>query len=286
MMNEDRISNMEVNKSEEVLKNKGNRCSGAVVIALSLFAFSPATEAISLFGTSSSTEAVAADQSTDSSALQQYLLGDVKKGPSADVQRRLIGEELALQDALIEEAKHKGLTKGKEFDARVELARRQIIVQRYWEDYFDKLPADEKGLRALYDKASASNGDRQYRLSQILVKDNEQAMTVLASLKKKESFADTAKKYSLETMTKERGGDLGWQWKANFVPQVAQTLAFLKTGEYTLVPVAVPAGLLIVRLDATRKQTFPTFDELKPQLMGALRQQAQQKELARLKSAM
>lgn len=222
--------------------------------------------------------------SSERTALIQHLLGDAKTSPDTELRRERIGQELALQDQILVEADRLGLAGRADVQAKIELARRSLIVDAFWEDFFRKNPVKEAAVKARYQELSHANGNTQYRLSQIFVKDDAAARKVLEALSRKKSFADVAQEMTQDAATRAQGGDLGWRWKTEVVPTVARLLDFLKPGEYTRQPIVTPTGVLIVRVDASRKQDFPTFDKLRPELENMLRLQAQQTELARLQA--
>lgn len=225
-----------------------------------------------------------ASDSAARSSLVQHLMGDAKAGADANVRRERIQQELALQDKILAEADRLGLAKRSDVEARIELSRRRVIVDSYWEDFFSKNPVKEDAIKARYRELSQANGNMQYRLSQIFVKDDAAARQVLDALSRKKSFADVAKDMSQDPATRSSGGDLGWRWKTEVIPEMARLLDFLKPGEYTRQPIITPAGVLIVRVDESRKQDFPSFDKIRPELENALRVQAQQIELARIQA--
>ncbi len=225
---------------------------------------------------------LAASETFGTDGLVQFILGNAKQGPETDRRRQQVQQELALQEAVVKEADRLGVSKRPDVNAKIELARRRVVVEAYWEDFFRRNPVAEAALGQLYKDLKSVNGDSQYRLSQILVKDADGARKVLDALKKK-SFSEVAKQMSSDEATQSQGGDVGWRWKSELVPPVARALEFLKPGEITTPPISMPAGLLIVKLDEVRKQDFPALETLKSELEVALRLQAQQKELARLR---
>ena len=226
------------------------------------------------------------DTSADWTMLMQFLLGDAKDTSGAEDQRQLLEQKLALQDRILAEAKRVGVSEHPDVKVKIELARRRILVEAYWEQWFHQHPITEQQIKALYAEIRKFNDGRQYRLSQIVVKADAAARKALDSLERKKDFADVAKELSEDNATKSQGGDLGWLWKSDLVPSMARALDFLKPGQFTSTPIAVSDKLLIVRLDETRKQDYPTLDEIRIKLGNILRLRAQQQELARLREAM
>ena len=84
--------------------------------------------------------AYAADVSND--ALIDQLLADQRGTPDAPARRAELQREIVVQDALIKEAQKQGLTQTPAFMARMELARRGVIVETYWRAFLEKHPLD------------------------------------------------------------------------------------------------------------------------------------------------
>ena len=105
----------------------------------------------------------------------------------------------------------------------------------------------------------------------------------MSELKKpKTTFAAVAKSNSVDKQTSEKGGDLGWRWKTEIGPLVADKVAAAKPGDI-IGPTKGPNGVVfIVKLDSSREQEMPALETLKPQFERSFRQQMERQELARL----
>jgi peptidyl-prolyl cis-trans isomerase C len=218
----------------------------------------------------------------DPSAIVEYLMGDQKNSPNATERRELLRQQLLLQDLLMEEVGKLGLSLQPEVKVRLELAMRTVLEEAYWSDYFSKHPIKEDDLLDAYMDLKAANGNKQYRISQIFVKSESEAMQVLEKLKQNHAFVDLVKEYSLDEATRAQGGDLGWQWKSNLTPSVISVIESLKTGNIVTSPVATTSGFVVLKLDEVRDQEFPTYDSLRSKLETAQRVKIQQEQLFRL----
>ena len=198
-------------------------------------------------------------------------------------QKQRIRDELEAQDEILAEVSRLKLEGDKQVKTEIELARRKILVQAYWQLFFERNPVRESDARELYSQLRQLNGDKQYRLSQIVVSDEGAARKVLDALKDKNSFAKLAKEMSLDSTTAQQGGDLGWRWKSDLVPEFRRVIDLLAKGEYTTPPVALANGYVILTLDGVRQQAFPEFEKLRSHLMKVLTFQAQQMELRRIR---
>ena len=209
------------------------------------------------------------------------LLASQKNSSDSTKQRELLRQQILLQDLLLKEVGKQGLAKKKEVIVRLDLARRTVLVEAYWTDYFSKHPVMEVDLHETYRKLNASNGNKQYRLSQIFVKRESEIKQVVNKLKQKVLFSELVKEYSQDEATLNRGGDLGWQWKSSLTEPVLSAIGFLAPGDITMSPVTTSTGYVVLKLEEVREQEFPSFDYLRPTLESALRAKAQQEQLSR-----
>ena len=94
-------------------------------------------------------------------------------------------------------------------------------------------PVTEAELRAAYEqRISQYRVDEVRTVSHILVKTKDEADRILAEAKKNPAqFGELAKKYSLDTGTAEKGGDLGAVTRESLEPKLAEAVYAMKNGE-------------------------------------------------------
>jgi foldase protein PrsA len=85
------------------------------------------------------------------------------------------------------------------------------------------------------------------KCSHILVKKHSEALQVLERIKKGESFADLARKLSIDRGSGKRGGDLGLFGRGQMVKEFEDAAFKLKKGELTNEPVRTQFGYHIIR---------------------------------------
>lgn len=92
--------------------------------------------------------------------------------------------------------------------------------------------------------------------------------SVLAELKAGKDFGEVAKRFSDDTGTKDKGGDLGFFERRMMVPEFDEAAFNLGVGQVSDV-VKTSFGLHVIKL--TEKQSYPTFEEDKENLKNILK---------------
>ena len=193
-------------------------------------------------------------------------------------------EELISVELMAQEAVKKGFDKQAEILAQLDLARQSVLVNAFMQDYFKNHPVSEDALTQEYATAKASTGAREYKARHILVKEESEAKSIAAQLKKGGKFDRLAKKHSLDPGSKDKGGELDWSLPSTFVQPFADALEDLKKSGVSK-PVQSQFGWHIIKLDDVRDFNFPSFQEVRPSLMRRMQQQAGQKFVEDLRAA-
>lgn len=195
-------------------------------------------------------------------------------------------------EALLREAQGKGWAERPEVKARVDAAVREIsarIVSSTYLESVTQVPAgypSELEVKAAYEEGKANfQVPATYRVAQIFLaaQGSDAAATAkvrdearkLATQARQGDFAALAKSRSQDPRGAERGGEVGTLPLAQMLPEVRDTVARLKVGQVSD-PVQSAAGFHVVKLLDTQAGRTATLDEIKPQLVSAMRQQRQQ----------
>ena len=198
-----------------------------------------------------------------------------------DVQAQ-IKEEVINREIFMQEAQKRGIDGSDDYKTQIELARQAIMIRALFADYQKASPVTEADIKAEYDKFAAANGGKEYRARHILVEKEDEAVKLIAALKKGGKFEDLAKKNSKDPGSGANGGDLDWANAGSYVKEFSDALTKLEKGKMTDTPVKTQFGFHIIRLDDTRQAALPPFDQVKPQISQQLVQQklqAFQKEM-------
>lgn len=195
---------------------------------------------------------------------------------SPDLQRAL-KEELINRELLTQESIRQGLDKGIDFRDQIAQLKQTLMIQAFLENHFQKNPISDAKLREEYDRQRKLIGEgassNQYRLSQIIVSNETDAMDLIRRIQKGELFGKLAQEYSSDQASRVNGGQIGWVLPGQVVPQVANVIVNMNKGAVTNAPIQTQGGWVIVKVDDKRPFKFPTFDEAKPQLRQAIVQQ-------------
>ncbi|WP_046060202.1 foldase protein PrsA [Paracidovorax citrulli] len=184
-----------------------------------------------------------------------------------------IKEEVIAREIFLQEAQKRGLEGSQNVKDQMELARQTILIRELFADYQKANPVTDADIQAEYDKFVAANTGKEYKASHILVETEDQAKSIIASIKKGAKFDDIAKKQSKDPGSGARGGDLDWATPSSYVSEFTEALVKLDKGKMTQTPVKTQFGWHVIRLDDVREAKLPKLDEVKAQIAQQLQQQ-------------
>jgi peptidyl-prolyl cis-trans isomerase C len=184
-----------------------------------------------------------------------------------------IKEELIAREVFIQEARKRGLDATEDYKNQLELARQSILIRELFADFQKKNPVTDAEVKAEYDKFVAANGGKEFHARHILVEKEEEALALIAQIKKGGSFEELAKKASKDPGSGANGGDLDWAAAGSYVPEFSAAMTKLEKGQMTETPVKTQFGFHIIRVDDVRDTKLPALDEVKPQVSQQLQQQ-------------
>lgn len=185
-------------------------------------------------------------------------------------------DELIKREVLYEEAKKKDLAKSDEFKRRLEEFKKITLINMLLEQELKNIQqVTEKDAKDYYEK----NKDQfinptEIRLSQIVVKREDDAKKVYERVDKGEDFAKIAKELSKDEKTKALGGDMGFFKKGQLDPQIENLTFSLRKGQVSM-PINRKDGLYIFKVTDV-KGTPVEFEPIKQQLIEQLKAKKQQ----------
>lgn len=205
---------------------------------------------------------------------EQYAVGVTSK-PSAELtqeQRDQLLENLVRAAVVAENAEATGLAARPEVAGTLAIQRLELLERASAEEYLKDRPPSEEELRAEYDLRVSTMDKTQYRLAHIQVASAEDGQKVIEQLNKGGNFAALAREHSQDVNTKDQGGDLMWASPSGMPPSFATAARELKKGEVSKTPLRTDIGWHVVKLLESRDAQAPPFEEVRQQLMQAVRE--------------
>ena len=202
--------------------------------------------------------------------------------PDSPEMRKAIREDLINLEVISQTASKNGLDKQPEIAQQLELARQSVLAGAFVQDYAKTHAIGDDVLKQEYEALKKRVGNKEYKLSHILVDTEDEAKKVEAELKKGK-FAKVAKAHSKDPGSKDKGGELDWAVPSNFVQPFGEAILKLSKGEVSA-PVQTQYGWHIIKLDNIRDLKVPSFEEMKPNLEQRKQKEAIQKAIEDLRS--
>ncbi len=197
--------------------------------------------------------------------------------------RLAIKDELINREIMAQEAIKQGVDKLPETISQFELAKQTVLVNAFLQDHLKNHPISEDAIKQEYENVKQTTGSKEYNARHILVKDESEAKSIAAQLKKGAKFEDMAKKHSLDQGSRDKGGSLGWALPGNFMQTFADALVNLKKGGVSA-PVKSDAGWHLIKQDDVRDFKFPSYRDVKANIMQRLQQQTIQKAIVDMRA--
>jgi foldase protein PrsA len=195
------------------------------------------------------------------------------KVTDADIQKQIDQLKSGFKDqaAFDQALKSAGMT----VDQLKSQIKNQIITQKLVETLSANQKVSDADIKAYYDKNKSQFYQKAAkRASHILVKSDDKATAkkIVDQLEAgSTSFAAAAKKYSIDTASATKGGDLGWPTQA-YVPEFQAALDKLSKGQ-TSGLVQSQYGIHIIRVTDVRTGSQQPLAAVKSQIQQTIVQQ-------------
>jgi peptidyl-prolyl cis-trans isomerase C len=220
--------------------------------------------------------------------LDLNLKGAIAQGQKDSPElHKALTEELINRELIAQEAIKEGLEKSIDLPDQITQLKQNLLLQAYLENHFKKEPITDSKLREEYDKQKKLMGDNstaiQYKVSQIILPTESEALGVIARLQKGDSFSKLAKETSIDNSSKEQGGQIGWILPQQILRPIADFMVNLNKGAVNNSPIPIQGGWVVIKVEDKRTMKVPTFEESKNQIRQALVQQYLQETVKRLR---
>ena len=167
--------------------------------------------------------------------------------------------------------------------AQAQNAADNVLVRAYLQQWMRQNPVSKEAVAREYEAIKARSGTQELQLRQILVASEDDARKVLAQLASGSKFEDLAQLASRDASSRLQGGLLSWVPVGALNPVIAQEAAKLTKGQTSKQPVQTPAGFHVLRLEDSRPLNMPPLEQLQPQIVRNLENQAVEAHVRQLR---
>ena len=152
-------------------------------------------------------------------------------------------------------------------------------VELSLDDIEEQEESDKETLRSLYDEDKQLFTNPEQRSAQhILVDAKELAESLLEEIQQGADFSELARIHSIDTSTKDSGGNLGYFERDIMVPEFDKAVFEMSIGELSEV-VETDYGYHIIRLTEIQPENIKSFEESREQLASLHQKKAAQLKL-------
>lgn len=188
--------------------------------------------------------------------------------------RKAVLDELVIAEALAQQAIATKLNSNPDIKRAFANAQREILAQAYLIQQYNQHPITDTDVKQEYDRQVALTKEgrnaTEYKASQIVVSDEQTALTIINRLNAGEDFASLAKTVSIDPSAQKNGGDLPWSLPDQLIAPLGDTLMGLTKDTFTTTPVKTDLGWHILKLTDSRPFKAPSFEETQPHLKQSL----------------
>lgn len=219
-----------------------------------------------------------------SNELFEFYVKNAVRRPVSELtaeQKQQALDDLIRMHIVAENAVKSGVEKDPEVAQALELTRLNLLTRAVIQKQL-KDPPTEQELRTEYETFSAEQPRFEYHARHILVATEPFAQTLIDKLNKGGNFAELAKKESMDG-SKSDGGDLGWFSPTRMVKPFADAVVALQKGQITQQPVQTQFGWHVIKLEDTRDNVVPDFEQKKEEMQQRLQEKKVQAYVDELK---
>ena len=204
--------------------------------------------------------------------------------PDTPERQQAVRDELINREILAQAAVKRGLDKGPDITAQMDMARQAVLVRALFENELKGNPiTDARPAEAVRD-VQELHGHQRVQGAPHPRGQGRRRQAIIADLNKGGDFAKIAKEKSKDPGSKDNGGDLDWGPSARYVKPFADAVTTQAKGKISAAPVKTDFGYHIIRVDDVRPLKVPEFAEMKEQFRQRAQQQAIQKMVMDLRS--
>lgn len=189
-------------------------------------------------------------------------------------QKQTVIKEIVLQDAVCKEAKKRNLDQDRDYQEALKNLEYQLLQQKLILAITRDV-SDEANLRKNYDQLVEKLKDKKdLRISYIALKTESEANALHKKLvRSPKSFAEQAKRKSIDKEIAKKGGDLGFALEDAIPADILKQAKMLTKGQISK-PFLTSGKWIIIKLEDERPAEVLTFEKSKSILIQNLAQQS------------
>ncbi len=203
--------------------------------------------------------------------------------------KRRFLDELITRELLMQEAKRQGLDQNDVIRDKAQRYKEQLILDELLKDKLKtKVELTQAELDAYYEKhAHELLAPLKVNVSIMLLPNYPAAKDLETQVNKGGDFGKFAQRYSIDTKTKAKGGDLGPYRKGLVIPEVDAVIHTLKPGMVSA-PIKTDAGYYLVMITALDNETIQadlaTRERLRQELLADKRRKRFEEVIADIRT--
>lgn len=202
-------------------------------------------------------------------AVAQGLIGE---GEPLDVTSDLFArvlDEVIDQKLLAREAQRRGLDRSPLAQRRLEATRERILGDMLVETEVNSAISDQAVQTLYQEQLRLARTSEEIRVRLILSRTRAEADAVVGILGQGAGFEAVAMERSIDEATRFSGGDLGYS-TLDVMPQAYAAALRDRPAGSTVGPFQTEGGWAVLRVEDRRRETPPTLDQARPQIVRYL----------------
>ena len=202
-------------------------------------------------------------------AVAQGLVGEGEPlDVTSDLFRRVL-DEVIDQKLLAREAERRGLDNSPLAQRRLAATRERILGDMLVETVVNGT-IDDKAVETIYrEQVRLAETSEEIRSRLILSRTREEADAVIGLLAQGAAFEAVAQQRSIDEATRFSGGDLGYA-TPDVLPEAYKNALRDRPAGSTVGPFQTDGGWAVLRIEDRRKETPPTLEQARPQIVRYL----------------
>ncbi|MBI1648623.1 peptidylprolyl isomerase [Hyphomicrobium sulfonivorans] len=183
--------------------------------------------------------------------------------------RRALAEYLIDNTLFANAALAEKLDETAEFKNYMAYLNQRALREQYFEKSLKGAVDEEEAKKIYFSRLKQMRPEEEFSARHILVNSEDKAKEIRAKVVGGEDFAKLAKENSIDPVSKEDGGDLGYFGVGQMLPEFENAILKLKAGDISE-PIKTAYGWHVIKLEDRRKKAPPTFEQVRDNIINSL----------------